>query len=163
MRPKRFPMKQFLFYILILFSIASYSRDDETKIKEDSMYYWDGNGDIHYTKDEWQYVLSNEKFKYEIKPALIKNIGQEEFKFWVKITYDFDFIKNRKLQPISYTLEQWQIAINKDKIRITPKIDYNSNGNAINTNNNMYYEDVIPESIGEHVYNWVLDWINKYR
>lgn len=143
-------MKKILFFLTVILSINSYSQGDYTKIATSN------------TSEIW------------CKASTIKKTYGNEYKFWIKVTCIdataltkernelYGIYKDVAYKKYYYSMQCWYVKCNDDEIKTASYTDYDLNGNVIGSHDGKYsYENVVPESVGESIYNWVCNYVRN--
>lgn len=160
-------MRKLFLFILLTVSISAikcYSQEGDSAATTSIIY-----------ESDWRFVALNNGIFYWCKVSTIKKVYGSEYNFWLKTTYSkdalakerkmyFDELKNNDYSQFSYTLHKKGIRCDKEQTKTISIVDYDTNGAVIFSGDlNSYYEDVIPESVGETIYNWICGYINSKK
>jgi hypothetical protein len=115
----------------------------------------DRGNDRVYLADKKRIIKEGKKIRMWIKLLLLPvsdQIGVVRENWLKKLN-----ISDYKYERFLYSLSLYEFDCSKNKIRCTQSLDYNEDGGVINSFNlgsNVEWDDVIPNSIGEGLFNF---------
>ena len=125
-----------------------------------------------YAQEDYIEIASSKNTLFSCKVNTIKKTYGNEYKFWLKVTCIdasaltaernelYGIYKDLAYKKYSYSMQLWYVKCNSDEIKTESYTDYDSNGNVIGSHDGQYsYSDVIPETTGEAIYNWICNYV----
>ncbi|WP_312766329.1 surface-adhesin E family protein [Epilithonimonas sp.] len=114
-----------------------------------------------YSQTEWEFISSSSNgskwyLKNITKP---KYASSDDYDFWVKIIEEPKKYKNKKgvwiTKNSNSTLRHLKLNCSEKQITTISRTDYNFEGVVIDSDNIPQTSEIIPDSMGEAIYDYV--------
>ncbi len=106
----------------------------------------DGFPDYHDAIDKWRLFAVGSLSKQYLD-AMDVSIRSMEVRFWTKEVFDETQNNN-----IAYSIKHWTVRRSPRLIKMDSQIDYDSDGNVINSWSGSDWQTIVPDSFGEMLY-----------
>lgn len=106
---------------------------------------------LSYGQDSrWVYISSSDKYDFFIDKTTVKCIDQD-FLIWEKHVCTSDCTYN-------YSIQKIRINVNRRQSSIVTVTRYWDNGNILTIEGSGQWADIVPESMGETIFDYLCKW-----
>jgi hypothetical protein len=126
-----------------------------------------------FSQDNWDFINSNNGNIYSGNIKSITKI-KDGYKVWIRLSHSGEeaLLKERNLQNSAsknksyndylFANQLWYIDCKEKRYKLTSIIFYDSNGNVIDKlDDYSLYDDVVPGTISESVFDWMCEKVKK--
>lgn len=106
----------------------------------------DGFPDYHDAIDKWRLFAVGSSSKHYLD-AMDVSIRSSEVQFWTKEVFD-----EQQSNNIAYSVKHWTVRHSPRLIKMDSQIDYDSDGNVVNSWSGSDWQTIVPDSFGEMLY-----------